>query len=85
VLVSAVTASPSAPGETTSLRTLVVTERKDGIVGKHLLDETAEFKLPTVGRHASQDDDALETTQRFDPGFRQQPPAPWASQEPRGR
>jgi hypothetical protein len=51
---------------------------KDGIVGKHLLDETAEFAMPRSGRHAAEDDvatggDHLEATQRFDPGFRSRP------------
>ena len=50
-------------------------------MGKHLLDETAEFRLPTLGRHAvgdgsegladitAGDGDELEATQRFDVGF----------------
>jgi hypothetical protein len=52
-------------------------------VAKHLLDETAEFKMPSLGRHAGQDDDDLEATQRFDPGFgkRQRPSVP-ASEKP---
>ncbi len=54
-------------------------------MGKHLLDETAEFKLPQIGRHAAEDDDELEVTQRFDPGFRQQPPVPGPQQEPSSR
>jgi hypothetical protein len=56
-------------------------------VGKHLLDETAEFKMPKLGRHAAQDDDVLEATQRFDPGFgrRSQPPVPGSSQDSRDR
>ena len=45
-------------------------------MGKHLLDETAEFKLPRVGRHVAEGDGELEMTQRFDPGFRRQPPVP---------
>jgi hypothetical protein len=45
-------------------------------VGKHLLDETAEFKMPKIARHAAEDEDGLEATQRFDPGFRGQPPVP---------
>jgi hypothetical protein len=47
-------------------------------VAKHLLDETAEFKMPQLGRHSAEDDEGLEATQRFDPGFgrRQQPPVP---------
>ncbi len=41
-------------------------------MGKHLLDETAEFRLPTLGRHAAEGTtentagDGLEATQRFD-------------------
>ena len=58
-------------------------------MGKHLLDETAEFRLPTLGRHAAEDravdgkdaGDELEPTQRFDPGFSRSRPAP---QPPRG-
>ena len=52
-------------------------------MSKHFLDETAEFKLPSLGRHAAEDDE-LEPTQRFDPGFghkRQRPSVP-ASQNP---
>jgi hypothetical protein len=47
-------------------------------VAKHLLDETAEFTLPTAGRHAAAgaDDDAADRTQRFDAGVRRQPPVP---------
>jgi hypothetical protein len=53
-------------------------------VGKHLLDETAEFRLPRIARHAAADEDETETetTQRFDPGFRRRPPVPGAQQEP---
>jgi hypothetical protein len=58
--------------------------RKDGPVGKHLLDETAEFKMPLIGRHAAEDEDGLEATQGFDPGFRRQPPLPNAPQDPSG-
>jgi hypothetical protein len=49
-------------------------------VAKHLLDQTAEFKLPTLARHAAEDDQH-ETTQRFDAGFRQQPRRPEVPQE----
>ena len=45
-------------------------------MGKHLLDETAEFKMPLAGRHAAEDQDGLEATQRLDAGFRGQPPVP---------
>jgi hypothetical protein len=44
-------------------------------VAKHLLDETAEFRMPRLGRHAADDEDDLEATQRFDPGFRRSLPA----------
>ena len=40
-----------------------------GSVAKHLHDETAEFALPTLGRHAAADTGELDMTQRFDPGF----------------
>lgn len=43
---------------------------------KHLLDETAEFKLPRIGRHAAPETGELEPTQRFDPGFQQRRPMP---------
>ena len=49
-------------------------------MGKHLLDETAEFKLPGIGRHAAADEDELEATQRFDPGLRPQRPVPGVPQ-----
>jgi hypothetical protein len=47
-------------------------------VARHLLDETAEFTLPTAGRHAAAaaDDDPADRTQRFDGGVRRQPPVP---------
>jgi hypothetical protein len=45
-------------------------------VGKHLLDETAEFKRPDFGRHAAADDDRLDETQRWEPGFSRKPPVP---------
>ena len=46
-------------------------------MAKHLLDETAEFTLPTTGRHAAAaDDDPGDRTQRFDAGARRQPPVP---------
>lgn len=45
-------------------------------MGKHLLDETAEFKMPSLARHAAEDDDRLEETQRWDPGFSRKPPVP---------
>lgn len=60
------------------MRTLVATDGEGTEhVGKHLLDETAEFKMPNLGRHAAEDEDGLEATQRWDPGFgRKQPPVP---------
>jgi hypothetical protein len=57
------------------VRTLAVTQReRNGIVGKHLLDETAEFRMPRTGRHAAADDE-LERTQRIERAP-SQPPAP---------
>jgi len=52
-------------------------------VGKHLLDETAEFTMPRIARHAAEHEDELEPTQRFDPGFarKRQRPAPWEIDE----
>jgi hypothetical protein len=44
-------------------------------VAKHYVDETAEFTMPALGRHAGPDTGELEMTQRFDPGFRPQRPA----------
>jgi len=49
-------------------------------VGKHLLDETAEFKLPSLGRHAAEEPAEIEETQRFDAGFR---PRPGVGEPPR--
>lgn len=43
---------------------------------KHLLDETAEFKMPRIGRHAAPDTAEFEITQRFDAGHQRQRPAP---------
>ena len=46
-------------------------------MAKHLHDETAEFKLPVLGRHAAADTGELDVTQRFDAGFsRPRPAAP---------
>ena len=46
-------------------------------MARHLLDETAEFKLPTAGRHAGPEEDkTLEPTLRFDAGFRPSQPKP---------
>jgi hypothetical protein len=44
-------------------------------VAKHLHDETAEFTIPRLGRHAAADTGELDLTQRFDPGFKRQRPA----------
>lgn len=44
-------------------------------MAKHRLDETAEFRLPNLGRHAGPDTGELELTQRFDPGFAPRRPA----------
>ena len=43
---------------------------------KHLLDETAEFKMPRIGRHAAPETSSLEATQRFDAGFQRPRPVP---------
>jgi hypothetical protein len=43
-------------------------------VAKHLLDETAEFVMPRDGRHSA--DENVETTRKFNLGFRRQPPVP---------
>ena len=48
-------------------------------MAKHYVDETAEFKMPTLGRHADPDTGELELTQRFDPGFAPRRPAVPAS------
>ena len=53
-------------------------------MGKHLLDETAEFKMPNLGRHAAEEKDGLEETQRWEPGFSRKPPVP-GSQDARDR
>ena len=36
-------------------------------MGKHLLNETAEFAMPRPGRHTSPDTGELEITQRLEP------------------
>lgn len=46
-------------------------------MAKHLHDETAEFRLPVLGRHAAADTGELEMTQRFDPGFSRRPAVPF--------
>ncbi|WP_236833195.1 hypothetical protein [Blastococcus sp. KM273128] len=43
-------------------------------MGKHLLDETAEFKMPQPGRHAAPETAELEATQRFDAGLQRPRP-----------
>jgi hypothetical protein len=45
-------------------------------VAKHFTDETAEFAMPRIARHAAPDTGELDVTQRFDSGFRQQRPMP---------
>ena len=42
-------------------------------MSKHLLDETAEFKMPTLGKHASPDTGELQATQRMEPVFSTRP------------
>lgn len=55
-------------------------------MAKHLLDETAEFKLPTLGRHAGPDGEStLEPTLRFDAGFRPSQPKPDLRPDARNR
>ncbi|WP_175527139.1 hypothetical protein [Blastococcus tunisiensis] len=38
-------------------------------MAKHFTDETAEFAMPRIGRHAAPDTGKLEPTQRFVPDF----------------
>ena len=45
-------------------------------MAKHLLDETAEFRMPRIGRHAAEDDPALEETLRWQSGPSRQPAVP---------
>jgi len=52
-------------------------------MAKHYLDETAEFTLPSIGRHSAADTGELEITQRFDSGFSRRRPAVPAA-PPRG-
>ena len=67
------------------MRTLAATDGEGtDDVGKHLLDETAEFKMPNLGRHAAEEKDGLEETQRWEPGFSRKPPVP-GSQDARDR
>jgi hypothetical protein len=54
-------------------------------VGKHLPDETAESTMPRIVRHAAENEDEFEATQRFGPGFRQPHPLPAVPQDPAGR
>ena len=53
-------------------------------MAKHFVDETAEFAMPRIARHAAPDTGELELTQRFDPGFKPQRPAVPAPQPTRG-
>ena len=55
-----------------------------GVVAKHFTDQTAEFVMPSAGRHAAPDTGELEPTQRFDPGFSRQRPAVPAPQPAKG-
>lgn len=67
------------------MRTLAATDGEGTEdVGKHLLDETAEFKMPSLARHAAEDEERLDETQRWDPGFSRKPPVP-GSQDGRDR
>ncbi|MGY1741181.1 MULTISPECIES: hypothetical protein [unclassified Blastococcus] len=55
-------------------------------MAKHLLDETAEFKLPRPGRHAGPDEETpLEPTLRFDAGLRERQPLPKPRPDARAR
>jgi hypothetical protein len=60
-------------------------------VAKHLLDETAEFKLPWVGRHAADEtendvtENDLEMTQRIDRAVPRQQGAAGVPQDPAAR
>ena len=47
-------------------------------MGKHLVDETAEFRMPRLGRHARPETEEFEITQRLDPALqaRQSRPLP---------
>lgn len=55
-------------------------------MSKHLLDETAEFKMPGLGRHTSPEAGELEATQRMEPVFQRhgaQRPRPDEAREAR--
>jgi hypothetical protein len=55
-------------------------------VSKHLLDETAEFKIPQAGRHAAPETGEFEITQRLERGPLRRPdqrPRPDAEGEAR--
>ncbi|MCV2488224.1 hypothetical protein OF117_02510 [Geodermatophilus sp. YIM 151500] len=45
-------------------------------MSKHLLDETAEFTMPRLARHAAPETGELDITQRFDSGRQRPRPAP---------
>jgi hypothetical protein len=72
---------PTRPARTTWPPRLAEVPRRParasyrGRVAKHFVDETAEFKLPSLGKHAGPDTGELELTQRFDPGFASRRPA----------
>ncbi len=59
--------------------------REGRIVAKHLLDETAEFRMPRLPRHSAPKTDEMEATQRLETGFspRRPAPAPQAAADPR--
>jgi hypothetical protein len=42
-------------------------------VGKHLLNETAEFAMPRPGRHTAPETGELEITQRLEPASQPRP------------
>jgi hypothetical protein len=74
---------PSRPGRLSHVRHRIRSASYRGSVAKHFTDETAEFAMPRIGRHAAPETGELDVTQRFDPGFRQQRPVPSAQQQRR--
>ena len=74
---------PSRRDASRTCRTGTVSASYRGAVAKHFTEETAEFAMPRIGRHAAPDTGELDVTQPFDPGFRQQRPVPWAAQRRR--
>lgn len=67
-------ARPTRPGRLAKVPRRERSASYGGVVAKHFLDETAEFKMPLAGRHADADTGELEMTQRFDPGFSRRRP-----------